>query len=207
MIRQQHIENEYQLISMSFPTMAFISNEVHRFLEKINTDIFNLHELSRSFFGLRFHFDDGICNKDGFINICKLDEIRIKLMFDQAKNIVHGIVMALFSVGKSLKHVESLLVSKVIKRSSSNIYFVFHKLVKSLIGLRVHSLVLTALRWFPAINRLRNSVKVHDYRFNRKVLFVAVRLRFLKMLQVPWNVMNKQVQLIKMVHKFDLFLN
>ena len=116
-------------------------------------------------------------------------------------------MMAPFSVGKGLKHVKSLLVSKVVKRLARSIYFVFHKLVESFISLCVHRLVLTALRWLTAINFLRDCVEVHDYRINRKVFFVAVRLRVLKMLQIPRNVMNKQVQFIEMVHELNLFLN
>ena len=42
MFRQEHIENEYQLISMLVPTVAFVSNEVHGLLQKLNTNIFDL---------------------------------------------------------------------------------------------------------------------------------------------------------------------
>ena len=115
--------------------------------------------------------------------------------------------MAPFSIGKGLKHVKSLLVSKIIKRLTCSIYFVFHKLVESFISLCMHGLVLTALRGFPAVNFLRDCVKVHDYRINGKVFLVAVRLWVLQVLQVPGNVMNKQVQFIKMVHELNLFLN
>ena len=156
--------------------MAFVSDEVHRFLEKLNSNIFDLLKLHRSFFGQRFHFDNRICYEDSFIYIIKLCLAGIILMLDQAENIVHSIMMAPFSIGKSFEDVKSLLVSKVIKRLACSIHLVFHKLIQSLISLCVHGLVLTALRWFPAINFLRDCVEVHDNRINRKVFFVAVRL-------------------------------
>ena len=108
-----------------------------------------------------------ICNEDGFIDISVLHLSCGKVILNQQEDVGQSFAGALLCVGVSFHQVEDLLVLQVFKPLGLAItpwdrVVVLDELLHSRVRDSPHLLVLQALIRLSAIDRLRDSVEIHQ---------------------------------------------